>query len=53
MIRRLLAALHAKLTTGRILPDQPHPYAPDWPWPGCWCESTDKASLVHGGRAGL
>jgi hypothetical protein len=53
MIRRFLAALHAKLTAGRLEPDQPHPYAPDRSWPGsCWCTGTDQAALVHGGRAG-
>jgi hypothetical protein len=52
MIRRLLAALHAKLTEGRLEPGMPHAYAPEHPWRGCWCGSTDEASLVHGGRAG-
>jgi hypothetical protein len=53
VIRRLLAALYAKLTAGRLEPDQPHAYAPDRSWPGsCWCPSADQAAPVHGGRAG-
>jgi hypothetical protein len=46
------APVHAKLTAGRLEPGHPHRYAPDPPWPGCWCGSADQFAPVHGGRAG-
>ena len=52
MILRLLAALVAAVTEGRMEPDMPHRYAPERPWAGCWCGSTDEDAPVHGGRAG-
>jgi hypothetical protein len=52
VIRRALAALHAKLTAARLEPGHPHRYVPDLPWAGCWCGSTDRFAPVHGGRAG-
>jgi hypothetical protein len=43
--------LQRRLNRGRrLLPDDPHPYAPEASWPGtCWC-SRPKDAPVHQSR---
>jgi hypothetical protein len=48
----LFARLAEWITDGRLEPDMPHRYAPDWQWPtSCWC-GQDAGAKTHQSRIG-